>query len=115
MGIRGDKQRALGDTFLERPAWHEAEGAGVLAVEGEHVIAPILSGQVVDGDRHFRWKSERIGGAWQGSGRKEFQRPECRCGHEIFGNRDDGFFGEGEVQLEIGAEVVIGVGIVALG
>ncbi len=50
--IRGDKECALGDAFLKRTAWHEAEGACIFAVEGEHIIAPALVGEVVDGDGH---------------------------------------------------------------
>lgn len=54
LSIRGDKERALGDAFLKSSAWHEAEGACILAVEGKYLIAPILAGEVVDGDWHVR-------------------------------------------------------------
>ncbi len=42
--VRGDKESALGDAFLKCNAWHEAEGARIFAIEGEHVIAPVLVG-----------------------------------------------------------------------
>lgn len=43
LAVRGDKQRAFDDSFLERPKWHKAEIAGILAIECERFIAPILS------------------------------------------------------------------------
>ena len=50
LAIRGDKERAHGDAFLKRSAWHEAKCACVLAVKGKHVIAPALIGEVADGN-----------------------------------------------------------------